>query len=66
MKLREKIESRLDDLTLMMMNGDHLIDAPKVIIQTESISKFWPVLTEEERDFIHGVRFCIEEKLEWK
>lgn len=30
------------------------------------ISKFWSILSEEDRDFIHGCRYAIEMKIEWK
>lgn len=60
--LREKIAKRLDVLESLMQSRDY--EAAAVLIP--DISKFWPVLSEEDRDFIHGCQFAIEENLEWK
>ena len=30
------------------------------------IAKFWSVLSEEQRDFIHCVRHAVETQIEWK
>jgi len=58
MKLREKITQRMDDL--QRMNPD------KVAIQISSVSKYWSVLDDEDRDYIHGARHALEEKTEWR
>lgn len=33
---------------------------------TESVSKFWPILSDEEKDFIQAARIAILEQREWK
>jgi len=32
----------------------------------QTITKFWSVLNDEDKDYIHGARYAIEEKMEWK
>jgi hypothetical protein len=66
MKLREKITQRMDDLQRMMENNVHLINPDKVAIQISSVSKYWSVLDDEDRDYIHGARHALEEKTEWR
>jgi 5,10-methenyltetrahydromethanopterin hydrogenase len=66
MKLREKITQRMDDLQRMMENNIHLTNPDKVEIQILSVSKFWSVLDDEDRDYIHGARHALEEKIEWR
>jgi len=66
MKLREKITQRMDDLQRMMENNIHLTNPDKVEIQISSISKFWSALDDEDRDYIHGARHALEEKIEWR
>jgi 5,10-methenyltetrahydromethanopterin hydrogenase len=66
MKLREKITQRMDDLQRMMENNIHLINPDKVAIQISSVSKYWSVLDDEDRDYIHGARHALEEKTEWR
>ena len=66
MKLREKITQRMDDLQRMMENNIHLTNPDKVEIQISSVSKFWSALDDEDRDYIHGARHALEEKIEWR
>ena len=66
MKLREKITQRMDDLQRMMENNVHLTNPDKVAIQISSVSKYWSVLDDEDRDYIHGARHALEEKTEWR
>jgi len=49
------------------MEGNHHLENPDDVLDIiESVSKFWSVLSEEDRDYIHGARYAIEEKMEWK
>ena len=64
--MKEKIKERMDVLQKMMENNIHLDDAQRVTRQIETVSKFWSVLLEEDRDYIQGCQYAIEEKLEWK
>ena len=63
---REKIKERMDVLQKMMESNIHLDDAERVTRQIQTISKFWSVLSEEDRDYIQGCQYAIEEKYEWK
>ena len=56
----------MDVLQKMMESNIHLDDAERVTRQIETISKFWSVLSEEDRDYIQGCQYAIEEKYEWK
>ena len=66
MKLKEKIQKKLDVLEFMMKNNLHLADPDGCMDYSCSISKFWSVLSEEDRDFIQGCQSSIEEGWEWK
>lgn len=66
MKLRDKIKQRMDDLQSMMENNIHLTNPDKVEIQISSVSKFWSALDDEDRDYIHGARHALEERIEWR
>lgn len=66
MSLQNKIKERMDILQDMMEDNVH-IDSPDIVEEhITTVSKFWSVLSEEDRDYIHGARYAIEEKLEWK
>ncbi len=66
MNLREKINMRMDILQDWMENNYHLKNPEAVIEHIRNVSKFWSVLSEEDRDYIHGATYAVEEKVEWK
>ena len=66
MNLKEKINSRMDQIQEWMESNYHLEHADEVYDRTLSVSKFWSVLSEEDRDYIQAAQMACEEKLEWK
>ena len=64
--LREKIKNRLDQIEMLMHEDFHLKNPEEVMLQTLNVSKFWSILSEEDRDFIQGVQSSIEEGWSWK
>lgn len=63
--IKEKIDNRMDMLQRMMNNQMHLTEGGKVLDQIASVSKFWSALSEEDRDYIEGVRYAHEHQIEW-
>tara|TARA_Y100001958_G_C21073496_1_gene432226 strand:+ start:568 stop:789 length:222 start_codon:yes stop_codon:yes gene_type:complete len=63
--VQKKINERMDILQNWMENNYHLKRPEVVKEHIESISKFWSVLSEEDRDYIQGCQYAIEEKMEW-
>ena len=55
----------MDELQAMMEKNFHLEDPVAVEEHIESVTKFWSVLSEQDRDYIHGCRFAIESEMEW-
>jgi hypothetical protein len=64
--LKEKIQIRLDKIEMLMNEDFHLKNPDEVYDQTLDVSKFWSILSEEDRDFIQGVQSSIEEGWSWK
>jgi len=64
--LKEKIQIRLDKIEMLMNEDFHLNNPDEVYDQTLDVSKFWSILSEEDRDFIQGVQSSIEEGWSWK
>jgi len=64
--LKEKIKNRLDQIEMLMHKDYHLKNPEEMMLQTLNVSKFWSVLSEEDRDFIQGVQSSIEEGCCWK
>jgi len=56
----------MDHLQVLMEANAH-IDRPEYVGDViSSVSKFWSVLSDEDKDYIHCSKHALEEKLEWK
>jgi hypothetical protein len=66
MKLREKLNARMDEIQRIMEANEHLADPDKVTDLLDKVTFAWEVLSEEDRDYIHGVQVALEEKMEWR
>jgi len=66
--LRKKINQRMDVLQAWMEVDYHLRNPKVVYDHTLTISKFWSVLSEEDREYIQCVQDAIETKstISWK
>lgn len=68
MNVRMKIQTRLDTLEAQLKAGEHLRSAEGVIAvltAIDAVSKFWRVMTDEERDFVNAAKIAVEDGLEW-
>jgi len=64
--LKERIQYRLDQIEMLMYQDYHLKNPNEVYNQTLQVSKFWSILSEEDRDFVQGVQTSIEEGWSWQ
>jgi hypothetical protein len=68
MNLKNKINERMDILQDWMEQDYHL-ERPEVVYEhTLSVSKFWSVLSEEDKDYIQCVQSAIDTKstISWR
>ena len=65
MKLREKIDNRMDQLQSWMESNYHLENAQEVYDHTLTISKFWSVMSEEDREYVQMAQNACEDKQVW-
>ena len=65
MNLRQKLDSRLDELQEMMESNKHLTSPDKALDLTYRISPFWSVLSEEDREYTQCARDAIKERTPW-
>ena len=63
--IRERIETRLNELDKMMREGTHLSDSLTVEEKVESVTKFWSYLSDEDRDYLNAVRHALGSQTEW-
>ena len=64
--IRQRIEERLILLESMLTSQRHITNPDDVLETIVAVSKFYSVLTEEQRDYIQVARWAIEEQKEWK
>jgi hypothetical protein len=66
--LRKKIDQRMDILQAWMEEDYHMRNPEGVYAHTLTISKFWPVLSEEDREYIQCAQNAIDEKstISWR
>ncbi len=70
--IREKIISRLDELDENLKCRKHLLEhaskneVVEVYQLIESVSKFWRILSDDEKDFIQVARIAILEQKPWE
>jgi len=63
--LRQKINDRMDSLQIYMEANRHLTEPEVGIEIIESVSKFWSVLSDEDKDYLHCAQDAIDEKVSW-
>ena len=63
--VQQKIKVRMDQLQAWMESNYHIEHPEEVEEHIQTVSKFWSALSEEDRDYIQGARYAIEEKMEW-
>lgn len=65
MSIKQKIVDRMDRLQGMMESNQHLETPEDVYDVTLSVSKFWSILSEEDREYIQCAQYAIEEGKRW-
>ena len=65
MNLREKLTARMDEIQRIMEANEHLENSQEVYDHTLTISKFWSVMSEEDREYVQMAQNACEEKQVW-
>jgi len=64
--LLKKIEERMDMLQAQMKANVHLENENTVISTIDSLTKFWSVLSEEDKDYILAAQTAIDDGMKWE
>ena len=65
-KTIQKINDRMDAVQHHMESNTHLKDPYIVVEAIESVSKFWSVLSDEDRDYLQVASDAVAEGREWR
>jgi hypothetical protein len=60
-----KIKQRMDILQGWMEENYHLKRPAVVEEHIKTITKFWSAMQDEDKDYVHGCRYAIENKSDW-
>jgi len=63
--LKEKINDFMNTLQKNMENGDHINNQYAVQEVINNVSKFWSILSEEDREYIQAAQQAIDESISW-
>lgn len=55
----------MDRLQFFMESNAHLKNPDQVEEHIKTVAKFWPALSDEDRDYIYHARFAIKENMKW-
>lgn len=64
--LRIKINNKMNHLQSCMEGQAHIDRSEYTLDVIQSVSKFWSVLSDEDKDYIHCARDALENKTHWK
>ena len=56
----------MDELQEMMESNKHLERQFEVDNKISSVTKFWSVLNDEDKDYIHACRHALEYQMKWE
>jgi hypothetical protein len=65
MKMRDKLNQRMDALQRLMESNVHLDEPEQVIDLLGKIKFAWSALSEEDREYIECVEYAIETQASW-
>ena len=60
-----RLEERFDALQEMMETQTHISDPDLVEAHITTITKYWSILNDADKDYIHAVKWAIEKQSEW-
>ncbi len=65
MSLNERIDARMNALQHWMETNYHMEHADEVYELTLSISKFWSIMNEADKDYVQTAQDAIKSKTMW-
>ena len=60
------INDKLNQLEQSLLNQDHLNNPIEFLIQLVSLSKYFHLMSDEDRDYVNCAKEALEDQIEWK
>lgn len=66
MSIQDKIKQKLDVLELSLINGKHLSEPLEFEKQLSSLSLYFHLMTDSDRDYVNCARTALEDQIAWR
>ena len=66
MTTQDKINEQLDKLETMLTSQQHLTSPETVGAQLETLSIYFHLMSDGDRDYVKCARIALEDKVEWR
>ena len=66
MTTKDIINDKLNHLEQSLLNQDHLNNPIEFLTQLASLSKYFHLMSDEDRDYIHCAKTALEDQIEWR
>lgn len=66
MSVKELIDTKLNRLERSLLNQEHLKNPAEFLGQLASLSKYFHLMSEDDRDYLHCAKEAFEEQVEWR
>ena len=65
--IENKIKEKMDFIQQQMESNSHLTPEgnQEIVEQVQSVKLYWNVMSEEDRDYLHGVEYALENNSSW-
>ena len=66
MTTKEKINDELDKLESMLTSQQHIKSPVRVGVHLDTLSMYFHLMNDEDRDYVNCARIALEDKIEWR
>ena len=66
MTTKDIVNEKLNELEQSLLNQDHINTPIEYLTQLVSLSKYFHLMSDEDRDYIHCAKTTLEDQIEWK
>ena len=66
MTTKDIINDKLNQLEQSLIDQDHLNNPMEFLTQLESLLKYFHLMSDEDRDYIHCAKTALGDQIEWK
>ena len=66
MTTKDIVNKNLNQLEQSLLNQDHINTPIEFLIQLVSLSKYFHLMSDEDRDYVNCAKEALEDQIEWR